>query len=172
MKILQALIFLLSLTVFSQDKIENLRIDWPEEYEWIIGTNQENESMHMIELIPKSQSLQNWRILATMISVKGITNVPMDVYIDLMYTQMKQNAPKAKLTVLEKNETGKNHWAIFILESPRFNNDKTPESQIYYVIQGDSSLYSNLVAVKEKKLSKEFIEEWSAVFKASELVTQ
>lgn len=149
MKIIKILpLLLFSLTVFSQDKIENLKIDWPESYEWEIGSNQENESMHMIELIPKSQSLQNWKIIGTMISIKGATNVPMDVYIDLMYTQMKQNAPKAKLTVLEKDETGKNHWALFIIESPRFNDDKTPESQIYYVIQGNSSLYSNLVAVK------------------------
>jgi hypothetical protein len=172
MKTLTLFTFLFSLTVFSQGKIENLKIDWPEEYEWVIGTNQENESMHMIELIPKSQTLQDWKIIGTMISIKGITNLPMDVYIQLMHTQMKERAPKAKLTVLEKDETGKNHWALFTLESPRFNNDPKPESQLYYVIQGDSSLYSNLVAVKEKKLSKEFIEEWSAVFKASELVYQ
>jgi hypothetical protein len=172
MKILQILILLISINLFSQNKIENLKVNWPEEYEWEIGSNQENEQMHFIELVPKKQSIDNWKILGTMISIKGVKDIPMDVYINLTVEQSKQTAPKAELTVLEKNETDKNHWAIFKIESPRFINDKNPESQLYYIIQGESSFYCNFVAIKKKKISDEFANEWTKVFKASELVYQ
>lgn len=172
MKFIQILLLLISANVFSQDKIENHKVDWPEEYEWKIGSNQENAQMHMIELIPGDETINDWTIIGTMMSVKGAKNIPMDVYINLHYEQAKKTAPKAKLTVIEKNENGKNHWAIFTVESPRFINDKNPESQLYYIIQGNTSFYSASVAIKEKKLKDDFIEKWTKVFKSSELVYQ
>lgn len=94
----------------------------------------------------------------------------MDKAMNLMYDQAKQNAPKATLTLIEKDEAAKNPWVIFKIESPRFNNDKNPESQLYYIIQGESSLYSNFVAIKEKQLHEEFVDKWVRIFKSSELV--
>ena len=151
---------------------ENLKIVWPEEYKWKIGSNQENETMHMMELIPGKEKIEKWTILGTMISIKGATNVPMDKAMNMMYDQAKQNAPDATLTLIEKNETAGNPWVIFKIEAPRFKNDKRPESQLYYIIQGQTSLYSNFVALKEKKLSDDFVSKWKEIFKASELVTQ
>jgi hypothetical protein len=154
---------------YSQQK-ENLIIVWPEEYKWKIGSNQENESIHMMELIPGNEKIDKWTIIGTMMSIKGAKNVPMDKAMGLMFDQAKLNAPEAALTLIEKNETVKNPWVIFKIEAPGFKNDKKPESQLYYIVQGESSLYSNFVAVKEKKLSDEFVSKWAAVFKASELV--
>jgi hypothetical protein len=87
-----------------------------------------------------------------------------------MFDQAKQNAPQATVAIVEKNENTKNHWIIFKIEAPRFNNDRNPESQLYYVVQGESSLYSNFVAIREKKLPGEFIEKWKGIFKRSELI--
>jgi len=170
MKNFKLFILLIAFNSFSQEKIENLKINWPEEYQWKIGSNQETQQIHFMEIIPGNESVDSWTIIGTMMSIKGATGIPMDKAISLMYEQTKASAPKAQLTVIEKSETGKNHWALFKIESPSFKGDKTPESQLYYIIQGESSLYSNFVAVKEKKLSSEFIEKWSKVFKSSELV--
>ncbi|QAA81137.1 hypothetical protein EI546_05070 [Aequorivita sp. H23M31] len=172
MRIITLLLLLVSINLLGQNEIENLKINWPEKYEWKIGSNQETEQMHFIELVPGNESIDKWSVIGTMMSIKGATNVPMDVAANLMYEQAKANAPKAKLNIIEKNETGENHWILFTIEAPKFKNDKNPESQLYYIIQGKSSLYSNFVAIKEKKLSKDFIDEWSKVFKASELVYQ
>lgn len=147
-------------------------VNWPEEFQWKIVTNHETDQMHFIELIPENENVEEWTIIGTMISVKGITGLPMDVAVNMMYEQTKASAPKAKLTVIEKNETDKNHWVIFKIESPNFVNDKNPESQLYYIIQGDSSLYSNFVAKKEKQLSANFVDKWAEIFKTSELVYQ
>lgn len=161
---------LLTLSAFGQGRIENLKIVWPEEYKWKIGSNQEDGSVHVIELIPGNEEINKWTIMGTMMSIKGAKSVPMDVVMNSMFDQAKQNAPKATVTLIEKDENAKNRWTIFKIEAPRFNNDKNPESQLYYVVQGESSLYSNFVAVKEKQLTREFIEKWKTVFKKSELI--
>ncbi len=172
MKAIQTLFLLLAFTSFSQNGIESLKVHWPEEYNWKIGSNQENDKMHFIELVPGDQSVENWKIIGTMISIKGMRNLPLDVYINMTFELTKEKAPKAKLTIIEKDETGKNHWAIFKIESSRYIGDKNTESQLYYIVQGESSFYSTFVALKEKKLKNEFVEKWIKVFKESELVYQ
>ena len=161
----------LTISAFGQTQ-ENLKIIWPEDYKWKIGSNQENDNQHMMELIPGNETIDRWTIIGTMLSIKGVKDVPMDVAMNLMFDQAKQNAIKPTLTMIERNDTAKNAWIIFKIEAPRFKNDKNPESQLYFIIQGTSSLYSNFVAIKEKTLSKDFIDKWAKVFKSSELVYQ
>jgi hypothetical protein len=171
-----SIILLLFLTTYNysigQGQRENLKIVWPEEYKWKIGSNQEDESIHIMELIPGNETIEKWTIMGTMMSIKGAKNVPMDKAMNMMFDQAKLNAPDATLTLIEQNHTAKNPWALFKIEAPRFKNDKEPESQLYYIVQGESSLYSNFVALKEKKLSEDFVTKWKAIFKSSELVYQ
>lgn len=164
--------FVLTITSFGQSTIENLKIVWPEEYKWKVGSNQEDQTQQLIELIPGEETIDKWTIIGTMMSIKGVKNVPMDIAMNTMFDQAKQNAIKPTLTLIERNDTAKNAWIIFKIEAPKFKNSKNPESQLYYIIQGQSSLYSNFVAVKEKTLSEEFVDKWTKVFKNSELVYQ
>lgn len=161
-----------AVSMYSQDKIENLKVNWPEEYKWKIGTNQEDETMHTIELVPEKETVDNWTIIGTMMSLKNVKGIPMDKAMNLFFEQTKAGAPDAKLTFIEKNEAGKNHWILFKVEVEKYLDDPNPESQVYYIIQGDSSLYVNLVGVKEKKISKAFETKWCKIFKASEIVFQ
>lgn len=165
-------LFFSALSLFAQDKIENLKVNWPEEYKWKIGSNQEDETVHFVELVPGNESVEKWTIIGTMMSLKKVTNMPMDKAVELFLAQTKTNAPDAKLTVFEKNETAKNHYVLFKIEVEKYLDDPNPESQVYYIIQGDSSLYVNIVGIKEKKISKSFEEKWIKVFKSSEIVWQ
>ena len=165
-------IFLTTLLSFGQTKIESLKITMPEEYKWKVGSHQEDSKQQMVELIPGKEKIDNWTIIGTMLSLKGVTNVPMDVAMNLMFDQAKENAIKPILTLVERNDTTKHSWIIFKIEVAKFKNDNNPESQLYYIIQGETALYSNFVAIKDKTLSKEFVDKWTKVFKASELVYQ
>jgi hypothetical protein len=156
---------------FAQKK-ETLKIVWPEEYKWKIGSNQETETVHMIELIPGNETVEKWTIIGTMMSYKGAQGFPVDKAMNLMYDQAKQNAADAKLTLIEKDEAAKHPWILFKIESPSFKDDPTPESQLYYIIMGETSLYSNFVALKKAKLDDAFVSKWKAIFKASEFVYQ
>ena len=171
----KTLIILFALSIlaniaFGQAKVENLKIDWPDEYKWKVGSDQENAQQHMIELVPGNETIDNWKTLGTMLSLKGLVNVPIAATADAMFAQAKQTAPDAKLTIFEKDETAKHPWIIFKIEAPGFTNDPHPESQVFYIIQGETALYDNFVAIKEKTIPDDFAKKWIAVFKASELV--
>jgi len=169
-KLLLSFFILFSIPFLSFGQKESLKIHWPEEYNWKIGSNQEDESVHMLELIPEKETLHKWSIMGNMLSIKGVKDVPMDVVMNMMYQQAKENAPKAILTLIEKNEEGDNHWVLFKLEAPNFKNDKKPESQLYYVVQGEQALYTNFVAIKNKNISDDFVKKWTEIFKKSEFV--
>lgn len=96
----------------------------------------------MIELIPGDQTAENWTLLGQMTSVKE----------------------------LERDEESQFPWVLIAVENPYFENNPNPESQIHFIKQGKRSLFMSMIAIKEEKLSKKFIKEWTEVFKASEIV--
>ena len=53
---------------------------------------------------------------------------------------------------------------------PETMNHKKPESQLWHIIKGKETIYGNFRAVKEKKLSKKLIQEWSDFFKTGTLI--
>lgn len=149
---------------------ESLMLNWPENENWKIGNSQENGKMAVIELIQANETLENWTQFGYMSSIKGATNVPMDKAMDLMYEQSKQNSPKAKLTFLEKNENVEHPWILFMIESPNFKNDKKPESQLWYIVQGKTSLYTNFRAVKQATIPNDLKTKWISFFKEGKIV--
>jgi hypothetical protein len=140
--ILLTTFILFTISTFSQT--ENLKILWPEEYKWKIRTNQEDETSHFIEVIPEKEEINSWTILGAMNTVKNTTKTTTDQVIKSMTESSLSESPKAKLTVLEKNDSTKNNWIIFKIETPSFPNDPIPESQLFYVIQGKQSLFRTL----------------------------
>ena len=173
---MKQLLFIIALTtsmapIYGQ-KQENLRIVWAEEYKWKIVSNQENQSMHMLEMVPENETGDNWKIIGTMISYKNTKISRTDQVVEIYKQDSEKESSKAKVTILESDDKGKNIWVLFKVETPSFPNDPNPESQLYYAIQGEKTLYVNFIAIKEKKLFKEFVDKWSIVFKNSEIVYQ
>jgi tetratricopeptide (TPR) repeat protein len=149
---------------------ESLMLDWPESENWKIGSNQENDQMVMIELIHADETLEKWTEIGSMMSIKGVKNVPMDKAMNMMFEQAKENAPKSKLTFIEKDETAEYPWIIFTIESPNFKNDKKPESQLWYIVQGKQALYTNFRAVKQANIPSDLKDKWIAFFKTGKIV--
>jgi hypothetical protein len=103
--------------------------------------------------------------------MKGMRGVPMDKVMNLMFSQAKGNSPKSRLTFIEKDEQAEYPWIIFTIESPNFINDKTPESQLWYVVQGKSALYTNFRAIKKATIPAEVKDKWIKFFKTGKIVT-
>jgi len=156
----------------NQTKDENLKTVWPEEYKWKVGSNQEDKTTHFLEIIPGKESIDKWTMLGTMMSLKNTRILTTNQVVEMYRESSQKESPKSKLTVLEKNDTTKNIWVLFKVETPSFPNDPKPESQLYYAIQGEATLYVTFIAIKEKTLSNDFITKWAKVFKNSELVYQ
>jgi hypothetical protein len=123
-------------------------------------------------MIHANETIDKWTELGNMTSIKGIKGIPVERAMVLMYDQAKQNAPKAKLTFIEKDETVEFPWILFTIEAPSFKNDKTPESQLWYIIQGKQALYTNFIAVKKPTIPTELKEKWMPFFKSGKVVHQ
>jgi hypothetical protein len=169
MKRIFIILILIGIQNFSFSQ-ESLKIVWLEKYEWKVLSTQEDDKIHVIEIIPGKDKEDNWSMLGQMMSIKGVKGISMDNAQEMMFNQTKENAPKSKLTFLEKDEDSENPWILFKIECPEFNNDPNPESQLWYIKQGETSLFVNFIALKKKKLKPDFVEEWSRVFKSSEIV--
>jgi len=146
---------------------ENLKIAWPAEFKWKIASDQKSGNTRMVELIPGNENITNWTIIGTMVSTIGATSGSVEQAMNMTYNQTLKSAPLAKLKMIEKGIKSGPAWILFRIESPKFNNSPTPESQLYYIIQGKKARYSNFVAVKQPSLGVLFVEKWVRVFKNS-----
>lgn len=151
---------------------ESLMLDWPDSENWKVGDEQENAKQHVVDLIHSNETIDKWTELGNMTSIKGVTGIPVDKAMNLMFEQAKQNSPKAKLTFIEKDETVEYPWIIFTIESPNFKNDKTPESQLWYIVQGKQALYTNFRAVKQAIISHDLKDKWIKFFKSGKIVNK
>src|SRR6478609_532719 len=74
---------------YGQTKNENLKIIWPEEYQWKIASNQEDKSVHFLEIVPGKESIEKWTMLGTMMSVKN-TKIESTDQVVAMFSQSSQ----------------------------------------------------------------------------------
>jgi hypothetical protein len=155
-----------------QQSGESLQLNWQENENWTAANTQENDKASLIEFIHPDESLDNWTEMGSMTSIKNTKNVPVDVAMNLMYEQAQKKAPSAKLTFIEKDDKALYPWIIFKIEAPKFNADKHPESQVWYIVQGKEALYTNFRAIKKSKITKDYEEKCVAFFKTGKVVNK
>jgi hypothetical protein len=168
------LIILLNLFNFAlqaQQKQEVLKIFWPTEYKWKVGSNQQSATQQMVEIIPGNETLSNWSVIGSMLVLKG-ANKPLSQIPPALLAEMKKRAKDVKLLVIEQSQTNGYNWIMFKIQASGFSDSPKPESQLYYVIQGRSALFINFVAVKQATLSPLFLEKWAVIFKQSKITIQ
>jgi len=151
---------------------ESLMLHWPESENWKVGADQENAQQHVLDLIHTNETIDKWTELGNMTSLKGVTGVPVNKAMNLMFEQTKLNSPAAKLTFIEKDETAEFPWIIFTIEAPGFKNDNTPESQLWYIVQGKQALYTNFRAVKKAGVPADLKEKWTQFFKTGKIANK
>lgn len=162
------LLLFLTLTTSAQENHETLKVYWPEEYNWQTGSDLETESMRIKEL--RSENGKE-NIIATTICMKGVQYSPMEIVMNGTFNDVRKYSPKATIVLIERDKDEKNHWIIFKIESISSKTHKGLESRLYYIVQGDHSLYSNFMSVNEKSLSTEKAGKWKNIFMRSELVS-
>lgn len=161
------LAFSLLLSLYSYSQVEVLGIHWPDEYHWKVAEQAEDETQEIMVLIPGDESMEKWTIQGNMISMKGIHLDDLNVFYDVIIDQIKKEAIKPKVSIVEKNLSVKNPYILFKLEAKKYKSDPNPESSLFYLIQGDTSVFLNVVSIHESKLSKTFLNTWKSIFLSS-----
>jgi len=165
------LLLVCTLTCFAQGVKQTLSIPFPEEYTFKVGSDENLGNMHVIQSIPQNEKPDEWTLLVNSTVIKHISDLTPDGIIEMYRKSTKEEAPAAKLTIIESKPKIKNKsvYVLFKVEIPRFHYDPQPQSRLYYIVQGDSELFVNYVAVKSPTLDKAFENKWIKVFKASKL---
>lgn len=151
--------------------VESLMIDWPDSEGWRVANQQDNAQQKMIELLRNKETFDNWTEIGTMFVYKNVTaamKVPITKTMDLMYDQAKKNCSKAKLTLIEKDETAKYPWIIFKIEC----GSNGAESQVWHATQGTDEMFVNFRAVKQKSVPENLQDKWVNFFKSAKIVIQ
>ena len=149
-----------------QQKVEGLHVDWPADYKWKVIDQQDKNGIQLMRIIPGNDTKANPSIIGAIAAYSGVKFSNTDEMIQHYQSGLDTGTT---LTVMEKNNTTKNIWVLFKVETPVTKKYPEPESDLYYVIQGEYALYENNVAIKSPSLSKEFVEKWTGIFKTARI---
>jgi len=165
------LLLLYTAVSFAQARQQVLVTPLPEEYTFKVGSDENLGNMHVTQSILTDEVPDKWTLLINNTVIKNISDLTPPGIIEMYKKSTKEEAPQAKLTVIESKPKVKNKsvYVIFRVEIPRFHYDPQPQSRLYYIVQGDNELFVNYVAVKSPTLDKAFENKWIKVFKASKL---
>ena len=155
---------IVSAQIEKASKTETLRLEWPKSEHWKVGDQQEYGVQRTVDLVHENESVIEWTELGNMTSVKGMTGIPVDTAMYMMFLSAVAKAVDPKLTFIQKGQMQDCPWILFSIEAQGFKNDTTPESQLWYVLQGKQGLYTNFIAIKSSKLPVEFKQKWTTFF--------
>lgn len=161
------IIMLVSISVTAQSKREVLKINLPGDYKWKMTYNFEDSSKSFTQYLPESDEPANFTLACTIEVRKNIVMPDMELLIKSLSDVAIQESAKAKVTVIEKNTKEKNFWVIMKTETSDFPNDPKPESDLYYIYQGNQNVFVTYVSLREKQFSEAFLEKWIKAYKNS-----
>jgi tetratricopeptide (TPR) repeat protein len=153
------------------DSTEGYVLKWPAEQGWNMQGSSEDSTFRLIEYLKNNENPDTWTEYGAMLTIRGFDqSTTLNDFIINVRDEFRTRAPKATMRIIEQNEKGQSAWMIVVMEAPKTTNHKKPESQLWHIIKGKETIYGNFRAVKEKKLSKKLIQEWSDFFKTGKLI--
>jgi hypothetical protein len=156
----------------STGKGEDLVINWPEDNKFKVIADQEDSIARTQQWLPANETVANWTIVVSIFTIKNVHAPNLDLIIKSYTDASVKESSAAKYEILEKKDAPGEMYAILKVETPYFPNDPHPESQLYYFIPGENAFFTCMVAVKQAKLSAEFVSKWSQVLKNSKLTRE
>lgn len=163
-------LLLIASSSLGQSKKENLKVFWPEEYKWKTIINTDDSTASFVQIIPENESTSNWTIAVTIRITKNAVAPNLDLIIKAYTESALKESSKAKVTVVERNDSTKHFWVLLKTETTDFPNDPIPESDFWFIQQGSQNHFAVFVAIREKEFSQVFIDKWTKIFKLSKIV--
>lgn len=157
---------------FCQDGRDRFSIPWPEQYHWRIYDRTtgleinkipDRDFIYNIQVIPGSETLNNWTIIGSVTKYTRTTQTDLKMIADSIFAAIQKISSKARFKLIEEDE----FYIIFKTESILLKDDTTPQSKLYYIMDGAwDKLYVSNITIKKAVLSDEFTAAWTKVFKA------
>ena len=151
-------------------KGEAFSLPWPVDEHWRVQNISEDSTFSLMEFFHDNEQPELWTEYGAMMTLRDIRNANFKEFSQMIYQDFKQRAPKATLQYIKEDKKSEFPWLILSLQAPSTVDHQQPESQLWYIIQGKTALYSNFRAVKKATLSKELIKKWSAFFRSGTII--
>ncbi len=155
----------------SWDSTEGYVLTWPAEEGWKIQSSMEDSTFRLIEFLKDQKNPDTWTEYGAMLTLRGFqSGTTLKDFSASIKSEFAARAPKVTMRIISQQEKGPNPWMIVALEAPITTNHKKPESQLWHLVMGKSTIYGNFRAIKEKKLTKKHISEWTTFFKTGKII--
>lgn len=160
---------ILPLFFFGQGKSENLIVGWPAEYRWKTVAQREDSLSSMIIMIPGKEKTKNASILAQM---KVFNNIKYGNSSEIERFYRKSLDIGTTMTLIKKSDSSDHFWILFKTETTSSEKYPEPESDLYFVIQGEYGLFQVNIAIRKPHIDEAIISKWSDIFLHSQFITQ
>lgn len=154
-----------------QQAAEFFILQWPDKESWEGVNERDVDGQHSIHFVHERESIDEWTEMANMTAIKRL-NITPEKAMNSLFEDVKQYAPKAKLTIIDKDDNAFFPWILFSIEAPRIRGERQPESQLWFVLRGKQRLYTNFFAIKQPALSEPIKRKWSNFFKSGKISYQ
>jgi len=151
-------------------KRESLKIAVSDTKRWHVIAEGNDYETYFKQLIPVNKTKENWDTLIHQLFTKNGRVDSIHQAVIAFTDASRQQSNQGTITIIKEVDLPQEKWALFKIETPYFPNDPQPESQLWYVLQGEKGFHVAFVAIKEKQLSAAFVSKWSGIFKQSRLV--
>ena len=167
MKYLILLITLISCCTVSGQENEVIYVNLKDKENWKITENNYKDNQHII-LLANSNTSEH----LSLISHLKKKNNDLVKAMNHFYNIEKGNSKDVKLIVIEKDLKAKDPWIMYSIQNVTNEECSCKESQVWLLIQGDHSLHSCVMSVKNDLFTNEKKEEIINVLKTAKVVYQ
>jgi len=155
---------------FDSTMMETVRLDWFKGDVWKLTDANNNDEMIVREYLRHDESYENWTELGTMQTILGMNHLGIKNYMDVIYDQAKKNCDQINSEVIENQPDAEYPWAIFSIECFEPADGSDSQYQIWHIIQGEESLYTNFWITKNPKPDPAEINRWVNFFKTATVI--
>jgi len=167
MKHLILLIILISCCTISRQENEAIYVNFKDKENWEITENNYKDNQHIILLANNKTSEY-----LSLTSSPGVKNSDLAKTMNNFYNIEKGQSKDAKLTLIQKDVNASDPWIMYSIQDINNEECNCKESQVWLLIQGDNSLHSCVMSVKNDLFTNEKKEEIIKVFKTAKVVYQ
>jgi hypothetical protein len=171
--LLTGAVFLILQSATAVAQGEQIYIKWPEDEEWHIDEEQQDQSKSLVSYSCHDGNNEEWKVGATVYTRKNIKINSLDMIVSYLLNEAKTSCKDAKQAILDSIIIGGFKAVSLTLECPFYEGSKNytdgPESHIYCIFQTNKNVYIVTIVNRIAKLDSEFIQKWTAVFKQTEI---
>lgn len=148
--------------------VESLATDWPDEEHWKVVRNSSAAGMSIMSLLMENETSKNWTDRGFIISFHRQVMKSLNEAKELAYLIVSDDAPLVSISEISRDAGAKYPWVIVAFEGS--GSPINPESQVWYLVQGTSTLFAIIREVPQDWVPEEKLNEWLKFFESGTIV--